>query len=78
MYFTYMKAHTFTDTRILNIYRTKSHCGCSSVCGCRGDFKVFPGSVSVQFSVPNKASQQCFPELTNFGMAQRCYSKDQV
>jgi hypothetical protein len=47
MYFTYIKAHVFTDTRILNIYRTKSHRCCSCVCGRRGDFKIFPGSVSV-------------------------------
>jgi hypothetical protein len=76
--FTSMKAHTFTDTRILNVHGTKSHCGCICVCGLWCGFKIFPVSVSVQCSFPNNASQQCFPEVTNFGMAQRCYSKDQL
>jgi hypothetical protein len=41
-------------------------------------FQIFPISVTVKNSVPNNASQQCFPEVTNFGMAQCCYSKDQL
>jgi hypothetical protein len=73
-----MKAHTFTDTRILNVHGTKSLCGSICVCGHWGSYKIFPVSVSVKCSVPNNASQQCFPEVTNFGMPQRCYSKDQV
>jgi hypothetical protein len=68
----------FTDTRILNIHGTKSHCGCISVCNSWCDFQVFPVSVSLKCSVPNNASQQCFPEVTNFGMAQSCYSKHQL
>jgi hypothetical protein len=73
-----MKAHTFTDTRILNIHGTKWHCGCICVCGRWCGFQMFPVSVSVKGCVPNNASQQCFPEVTNFGMAQRCYSKNQL
>jgi hypothetical protein len=64
-----MKAHTFTDTRILNIHVTKSHCGCICVHGRWSGFQIFPVSVSVKCSVPNNASQQCFPEFTNFGLA---------
>jgi hypothetical protein len=73
-----MKAHTFTDTRILIIHGRKSHCGCICVCGRWCGFQIFPISVSVKCSVPNYASQQCFLEVTNFGRAQRCYSKDEV
>jgi hypothetical protein len=73
-----MKAYTFTDTRIPNIHGTNSHCGCTCVCGRWGGFKIFPVSVSVKRSVPYNASQQWFPEDTNFGMAQHCYSKDQL
>jgi len=39
--------------------------------------QIFPVSVSVKCSVPNNASHQCFLEVTNFGMTQRCSSKDQ-
>jgi hypothetical protein len=39
--FTQMKAHTFTDTRILNIHGTKSRCGCICVCGRWDGFKYF-------------------------------------
>jgi nitrate reductase gamma subunit len=73
-----MKAHTFTDTRMLNIHGTKSHCGCICVWVRWGGFKIFPVSVSAKCSVPSNASQQCFQEVTNFGIAQRCYSKDQL
>jgi nitrate reductase gamma subunit len=73
-----MKAHTFTETRILNIHGTKSHCGCICVFGRWCGFQIFPISVSVQCSVPNNASQQCFTEFTNFGMDQRCYSEVQL
>jgi hypothetical protein len=73
-----MKAHTFTDTRMLIIHGRKSHCGCICVCGRWCGFQIFPISVSVKCSVPNYASQQCFLEVTNFGRAQRCYSKDEV
>jgi hypothetical protein len=76
--FRWKPMHSFTDTRILNIHGTKSHCGCICVCGCWGGFQIFPVSVSVKCSIPNNASQQCFPEVSNFGMAQCCYSKDQV
>jgi hypothetical protein len=41
-------------------------------------FKIFPVSVSVKGSVPNDANQLLFPENTDFGVAQRCYSKDQL
>jgi hypothetical protein len=50
----------FTDTWILNIHGTKSHCGCICVCGCWGGFKIFFVSMSVKCSIPNNASQQCF------------------
>jgi hypothetical protein len=73
-----MKAHTFTDSRILNIHGTKSHCGCICVCGRWVGFKIFPVSVSVKCSVPSNGSQQCLAEITNFCMAQSCYSKDQL
>jgi hypothetical protein len=73
-----MKVHTFIDNRILNIHGTKSLCGCICVCGRWCDFQVFHVSVSGKCSVPNNASQQCFLEVTNFGMAPGCYSKDQV
>jgi hypothetical protein len=73
-----MKAHTFSENRILNIHGTKSHFGCICVCGGWCGFQIFPVSVSVKCSVPNNASQQCFPEVTNFGRAQGCYSKSQV
>jgi hypothetical protein len=73
-----MKAHIFTDTRILNGHGTKSHCGCICVSGSSGSFKIIPVSVSVKCSVPNNESQQCFLDVTNFGMAPHCYSKDQL
>jgi hypothetical protein len=52
-----MKGHTFTDTKILNIHGTKSHCGCDCVCGRWCGFKLFPESVSVKCSVSNNASK---------------------
>jgi hypothetical protein len=70
-----MKAHTFTDTRILNVHRTKSQCECICVHGFWCGFKIFPVTVSVKWCVPNNASLQCFREVTNFGMAQLCSSK---
>jgi hypothetical protein len=73
-----MKAHTFTGTKIVNIHAAKSHCGSICVCGCWCGFQIFPISVSVKCSVPSNASQQCFPEVTNFSMAQRSYLKDQL
>jgi hypothetical protein len=63
--------------RILNIHGTKWHSGCICVCSRWWGFQIFPVSVSVKCSVPNKSSQQCFPQVTNFGIAQSCYSKDQ-
>jgi hypothetical protein len=63
-----MKAHTFTDTTILNVHGSMSHCGYNCVCDRWCAFKIFPVSVSVKFSVPNYASQQCFPEVTTLGM----------
>jgi hypothetical protein len=73
-----MKAHTFTDTTILNIHGNKSHWVCICVCGRWCGFQIFPVSVCIKCTVLNNASQQCFLEVTNFGMAQRCYSKDQL
>jgi hypothetical protein len=32
-----------------------------------GGCKIFPGSVSVRYSVPNLACQECFLEVTNLG-----------
>jgi hypothetical protein len=64
-----MKAHTFTDT---------THCVCICTWGLWCGFNIFPVSGSVKCSVPSNAGQQCFPEFTNFGMAQRCFSKDQL
>jgi hypothetical protein len=34
-------------------------------CVCVGGCKIFPVSVSVRYSVPHNASQQCFLEVTN-------------
>jgi hypothetical protein len=73
-----MKANTFTDTRILNIHGTKSHCGSICVCGHWCGFQIFTVSVSFKCPVPNTSSQQGFPELTNFCMAQCSYLKDQL
>jgi hypothetical protein len=56
--FTWMKAHTLTNTRILNIHGTKLHCWCICVFGHWCGFQIFPVSVSVKWSVPNNASNK--------------------
>jgi hypothetical protein len=48
------------------------------VCGLWCGFKIFPVTVSVKWSVPNNASQQCFQKITNFGMAQVVIPKSAV
>jgi hypothetical protein len=44
-----MKAHIFTDTRLLNINGTKSNCGCICVCVPWYGFKIFSVSVCVKW-----------------------------
>jgi hypothetical protein len=61
-----MKAQKFSYYKILNIHGTRPLCWCvcvfRHVCSC----KIFPGSVSVRYSVPNDASQECMLEVSYF------------
>jgi hypothetical protein len=67
-----MKAHIFTDTRILNFHGTKSHCGCIGVVS-----RYFL-LVCLLYALFQTMHVRCFLEVTYFCMAQRLYSKDQV
>jgi hypothetical protein len=49
------------------IFMGHSHSLGVFVCGHMGGCKLFPVSVSVRYSVPDNASQQCFLEVSNFG-----------
>jgi hypothetical protein len=65
-YFSYMKAQKFTYSNIVNIDGSAS----LRVCLCvetRVWFTTFPGSMSIQYSVPNNVSQEFFLEVSNFG-----------
>jgi hypothetical protein len=46
-----MKAHTFTDTRILNNHGCKSHWGCICVCGCWCGFFLFLCLLNALFQI---------------------------
>jgi hypothetical protein len=39
--------------------------------GVVSKYLLFLCLLNVKFSFPNNASQQCFPEVTNFGMASK-------
>jgi hypothetical protein len=62
-----MKAQKFTYFKIVNIHGIQPLFRCICVWGCGGGCKIFPGSVSVRYCVPNLASKECFLEVTNFG-----------
>jgi hypothetical protein len=48
------------------------------VCASTGTVSKYFLGLSVKCSVLNNACQQCFSEVTNFCMAQHCYSKSQL
>jgi hypothetical protein len=62
-----MKAQKFTYPIIVNIHGTQALSGCICVGGHLGGCEIFPGSVSVRYSAPNHASQECFMEVSNLG-----------
>jgi hypothetical protein len=62
-----MKAQKFTYSKIVNIHGIRPLCVCVCVCRHMCGCKIFPGSVSFRYSVPNDDSQECFLEVSNFG-----------